>query len=104
MVQPGQRRIADIHARPLAHSLESLEDLDLVGAVLLRSAVGWRVSVGRCVGLTALWANLKTLGGVGRDLMPTAATAKLQGHISRQLAKASNRCSRSAQIFGPSGA
>ena len=36
MVQAGGRGRADIHARPFAHGLQALEDLDLRGVILLR--------------------------------------------------------------------
>ena len=40
MVQPALARRADVHARPLAHGLEALQDRDVLGAVgAVRSAV-----------------------------------------------------------------
>ncbi len=38
MVQPRRAGRADVHRRPLAHGLEALEDLDLVGAVVVGRA------------------------------------------------------------------
>ena len=38
VVQAGQAGRADVHARPLAHRIETLEDLDVLGAVVARRA------------------------------------------------------------------
>ena len=37
VVQPGQAGRADVHARALAHRIEALEDLDVLGAVVPRT-------------------------------------------------------------------
>ena len=39
MMQPGCARRPDVHGGPLADRLEALEDLDLVGAVVVARAV-----------------------------------------------------------------
>ena len=42
VVQPGRAGRPDVHGRALAHGLEALEDLDLVGAVVVGRAVAVR--------------------------------------------------------------
>jgi hypothetical protein len=61
MVQAGRAGGADVHRRPLAHGLEPLEHLDLVGGVVLRH--GERV---QCVGLLAGAAAFSRRLSVGR--------------------------------------
>ncbi len=68
VVQPAQRRVADIHAGPLAHVLEIAEVLEIAGAVFAFYALDaghvWRRRAGRrCLGI-ADWVRSGLLFGL----------------------------------------